>query len=810
MSPRTRVYIVAAVAVLFITVVTTALYYLVSYIQGVDLNRRAYRQLTAARFDDAISLYGAASHKKLDATTLALVYGNRGWCYTKKEMDDQAIADFSESIRLDPQPVYSVLDRGLAYHRKGEFEEAVRDYATALAKDPNLTDAYHNRGLIRANRGDLTLAIADFSEAIRCDPTNAQFFVDRGMAFLADDNVDAAIANFDSAIGFRRTHAGAYIQRAAAYHRKGNAAKGLADVNEAIREMPETIQLLYARANIYLDRGLIDKAVADCDEALRIDPDYDLGYQTRARAWAAMREWDKVLTDTEAALRIYPKLPLSHYLRGRALMARAEFDDAIAEFDRTLRLEPGAIWAIIFRAHNYSYRREYSRASQDLKRAVERFPKAEASHLGLAWFLATCPHDAYRHGKEAVAEAMRGCEISHWTNWYAADALGAAYAEQGDFDQAIKFANLALTLPGTSPKDRDLVAQRLSRYLYRIAIRDIGGAEISRTLFEEAISAYSQQDYDRALLCLNTVLPPNPGASVSAAVFHFFDGTHDKRTRPPWSPEESATMTNGFYYRGLSYERKREWDNAIADFTTVIWREPRSSLALAERGLSYNHKQRTELALRDFDEMVRLNPNDAMAYALRAETLEMTGQPDAALEVAARALRLDPKLTLAYDVRGRGYARKKDYEKADREFHEAERLDRDHVQTLLASAHAFQRWHDYELAEAEFRETAERFPRSAYAQNALAWLLATCPEAAIRKGTEAVAHATTACELTRWRDAAYLDTLAAAYAETGDFDQAIKYGKEAILKMQPQADYRKEVEEHLVLFERKEPWRTKR
>jgi tetratricopeptide (TPR) repeat protein len=523
-----------------------------------------------------------------------------------------------------------------------------------------------------------------------------------------------------------------------------------------------------------------------------------------------LRDWDKVLADTEAALRINPKLPFAHYLRGRALTARAEFDDAIAEFDRTLRLEPGAIWAIVFRADNYGYRREYSRALQDLKRAVERFPKAEASHLGLAWFLATCPHDAYRNGEEAVTEAMRGCEISHWANWYAADALGAAYAEQGDFDQAIKFAKFALTLPGTSPKDRDLIEQRLSRYQYRIAIRDIGGAEISRTLFEEAASAYSQQDYDRALLCLNTVLPPNPGASASAAVFNFFDGTHDKRTRPPWAPKESTTMTNGFYYRGLSYEKKREWDKAIADFTTVIWREPQSSLALAERGVSYNHKQRTEPALRDFAEMLRLNPNDAMAYALRADTLQMTGQWDAALEVAATAIRLDPKLSLAYEVCGRAYTRKKDYKNADSEFHEAERLDRDHVKNILFSAYTFERRHDYKIAEAEFRETAERFPRSAHAHNALAWLLATCPEAAIRNGAEAVTHATTACELTQWNDAGFLDTLAAAYAETGDFAQAIKYVEEAILKMRARASYQKEVEEHLVRFQRKEPWRAKR
>ena len=105
MSPRVRLYIVLTVGLLFITTVTTAVYYLVSYVQGVDLNRRAYGQLIAGKWDAAIALYDAASHKKLDATTLALVYGNRGWCYTRKEMDDEAIRDYTQSIRLDPRPV---------------------------------------------------------------------------------------------------------------------------------------------------------------------------------------------------------------------------------------------------------------------------------------------------------------------------------------------------------------------------------------------------------------------------------------------------------------------------------------------------------------------------------------------------------------------------------------------------------------------------------------------------------------------------------------------------------------------------------
>ncbi len=64
--------------------------------------------------------------------------------------------------------------------------------------------------------------------------------------------------------------------------------------------------------------------------------------------------------------------------------------------------------------------------------------------------------------------------------------------------------------------------------------------------------------------------------------------------------------------------------------------------------------------------------------------------------------------------------------------------------------------------------------------NGRAWLRATCPEASIRNGQLAVADAKKACELDTWILESHIDTLAAAYAETGDFASAIRYQEQAI------------------------------
>ncbi len=65
------------------------------------------------------------------------------------------------------------------------------------------------------------------------------------------------------------------------------------------------------------------------------------------------------------------------------------------------------------------------------------------------------------------------------------------------------------------------------------------------------------------------------------------------------------------------------------------------------------------------------------------------------------------------------------------------------------------------------------------------WLLATCPVAKFRDGRAAVDSAKTACELSGWKNPRYIATLAAAYAETGDFDRAAQGQERALSLLDP-------------------------
>ena len=87
----------------------------------------------------------------------------------------------------------------------------------------------------------------------------------------------------------------------------------------------------------------------------------------------------------------------------------------------------------------------------------------------------------------------------------------------------------------------------------------------------------------------------------------------------------------------------------------------------------------------------------------------------------------------------------------------------------------------------------------------LALFLASCPYDSVRNGRLAVEHATLACDMTEWRKWPYLETLAIAHAETGNFEEAARWASKALELSSP--DDRPSIEEKLALFQEHRPYR---
>ena len=106
---------------------------------------------------------------------------------------------------------------------------------------------------------------------------------------------------------------------------------------------------------------------------------------------------------------------------------------------------------------------------------------------------------------------------------------------------------------------------------------------------------------------------------------------------------------------------------------------------------------------------------------------------------------------------------------------------------------------DHDKAIADYDEAIRLNPKDARAYNNRAWLRATCPDQKYRDGRKAYEDASEACQLDNYKEANILGTLAAAYAECGDFDKAVEWQEKAN-KMYTDAAQKQEGEERLKLY----------
>jgi tetratricopeptide (TPR) repeat protein len=92
-----------------------------------------------------------------------ILFAGRGDAYYEKEGYDQAIADYTQAIRLDHNEIWAYSGRGSVYHDKEDYDRAIADYTQAIRLDPNYAWTYNNRGNAYYVKEDFNRAIADYT-----------------------------------------------------------------------------------------------------------------------------------------------------------------------------------------------------------------------------------------------------------------------------------------------------------------------------------------------------------------------------------------------------------------------------------------------------------------------------------------------------------------------------------------------------------------------------------------------------------------------------------------------------------------------
>jgi len=216
----------------------------------------------------------AALHLEGTGPSRASTHYNYGVELEAQGRTEDAIAAYSEAIRLDPGLSQAYNNRGLSYIKLGEYLRANQESDQAIRIDPRLAQAYNNRGFSYSNLGQYQKAILDYDEAIRLNPRFALAYSNRGSAHDEMSKPQKAIDDFDRAILFDPRLDGAYVNRGYVYLNTGDLEKAIDDFDNAIGLDPRLVLAYVSRALAYTLQG--NDAKSRDDAAIAIELGFDV------------------------------------------------------------------------------------------------------------------------------------------------------------------------------------------------------------------------------------------------------------------------------------------------------------------------------------------------------------------------------------------------------------------------------------------------------------------------------------------------------------------------------------------------------
>jgi tetratricopeptide (TPR) repeat protein len=449
-------------------------------------------------------------------------------------------------------------------------------------------------------------------------------------------------------------------------------------------------------------------------------------------------------------------------------------EDALAYLSERIRAHPDDGFFYALRAAIHIDGNEFNLAVADSNKIIELEPDNAASYIGRAklWL-------GHREWDKAINDLTQAVHVDP-TDAYSYRVRAHAWVAKHDYDKAIVDYNEAIRL---DPEDAEAYYDRAWAWQQK--------GDIARALDDYAAGVELDPDLERPRAELNFV--PDGAADQKKDGADLLPALPLERATTDVTPKVTAPKNNEVGFVPASFD-------------------PVPAPPEIDQHAAANSKGKGAVSKTDApaplsrDSFGIVEPQTAREFAARAGDWLRVQMYDKAIADCNEAIDLGCRDPLAHIYRGLAWREKKEYGKAIADYTEVIRLDPQNAFAYFARASAWGAKQEYARADADLAEALRLDPQNPFTCNGRAWTWATCPDPKYRNGQKAVEAATKACELTDWNEAGIIDTLAAAYAEAGDFTLAIKWQTRA-LELETQTKNKEAYVARLKLYQGKRAYR---
>lgn len=337
-----------------------------------------------------------------------------------------------------------------------------------------------------------------------------------------------------------------FCQTAQEYLKQGNAFLGQRDYDQAIESYnkvigmdPNLVMAYNNRGVAYIYKEQYDKAISDFNKAISLKPDDADAYDHRGNVYSRKDQYDLAIADYSKAISLKPDFAFAYYNRGNVYYSKEQYDLAIADWDKAIALEPAKYKAVL----------------RPLIDRAEVLQKKSGTH---AYTYYMQGHAYLEKGPDTLNEAIRALTKAialDPTLALAYDDRANAFWFQGHFDLAISDASKSIALNPNNPS-----AYYIRGYAYYK----------KRTEHQKAIDDWTKvmaldpgaNQYELQSLIENEKAELKSGstANYDSEEIQYLSEEIAQNPKEPFN----------FYARGDAYDRKGQYERAIADWQKAI------------------------------------------------------------------------------------------------------------------------------------------------------------------------------------------------------------------------------------------------
>ncbi|MBQ3388504.1 MAG: tetratricopeptide repeat protein [Thermoguttaceae bacterium] len=457
------------------------------------------------------------------------------------------------------------------------------------------------------------------------------------------------------------------------------------------------------------------------------------------------------------------QLKLSSELERGLAMSRIFMDDSVS-IDEL----PGT-WPVV-----------RAMALADLEAATSEMPDLALAQL-VVGRLQTLPDGDRAKGKEALEKAVelaRGSEPDIYV-----EALKYLAMLEDETDKSFELLQLAAGEDPENPAVLNLIAVCLldgrqeEKALETIEKALAADPDDARAKETKALILAKMGNNDEAIRLYDEANPPkedNLISQIERGQFLSEIGEYDKAIDLYTRMIDESGLPSLYYLRAAAKLQKKEYADALKDVNHSIGMNPGFSEALRLKAMIYIQQERYGDAIPLLEKVRRQDPDDEGLTAQLAYTMAQNDEFTGGMAKLEHLLETSP----------------------------------DSLPLLRGKADIYLMYGRWQDAANVYERILELHPADVGSLNNYAWLLATCPDDAIRNGARALELATKAAEKTNFREPYILSTLAAAYAETGDFAKALELSEKGTAIAEKEGDERiDEFRNESESYRKNEPWR---